>query len=174
MTLNAESALSHPTVGKALTEIQIGAFATLALYTLFERRQEEGRFAPWLRSIPRSLPVLAQWSDEELKLLNGSPVIEALSMRRSGVNASYFAAFRSLEEKGFADVFPPKDYPIDDYIWACNVIFQSAMTLQIPADAKGNVQAREIMALVPMVDFAKRASKVLHVAHAVSTKTTNP
>jgi len=177
MMLTPERALAHPTVGKALSAIQIGDFATLAFYTLFERRQDEGKFSSWLRSIPPQLSVLAAWTDEELKLLTGSPVIEALATRRAGVNSSYFAAFRAFEQKGNADVFPAKDYPLEDYIWACNVIFQRAMTLQVPLEGekeKPKQQAREVMALVPMIDFAKRSGKVrLLISRAPSNPCSN-
>ena len=85
LAMTASAALADPHLGEAFRRLQGGEFVTLALYILQQKKKEDSKWAPWLRAIPPTseLPILHSWKEDELYELKGSPLLDALGVRRS-------------------------------------------------------------------------------------------
>ena len=85
LALTSENALKDPVIGKGLGALKGGEFVTIVLHLLYHRKKDDSQWSPWLRAIPslEELPLLINWKEAELHELKGSPVLDAMAVRRN-------------------------------------------------------------------------------------------
>ncbi|KAK9762634.1 hypothetical protein K7432_011450 [Basidiobolus ranarum] len=149
--------LSTQTTGIAniLQDEEIGGGVALTLSLLFEYSQ--GEDSPWhgyIQSLPKSedLPIL--WSDEEVKLLEGTEIHESIGKEKIDLKDDYENLVMPILEK-YPTLFPKDIFTFENFLNASTVVASRAFQVD---DYHGD-------ALLPLADLFnhKTADENLHI-----------
>ncbi|CAM9809509.1 unnamed protein product, partial [Phaeothamnion confervicola] len=134
---------------EAITD-DLGEYLAIALLLVNERGKGEDSFwKPYIDVLPTSQDVFPTyvWAEEELALLEGSPVLAATESMKRKLRAEY-AALQDLFQR-LPDKFPADIFTFDAFEWAFSVLFSRAIRLgSLTTGASG-----EAVALVPYADL---------------------
>lgn len=123
------------------------ALATLLVYEARVAGDAASFWAPYLRMLPHSerdgLNLLFMWSDDDLRMMEGSPTLAAALSLRHKLAREY----EGVRERLYARhprVFPEPAFTYDAFLWAFAVLFSRAVLM--PSDG-------DVLALVPYADL---------------------
>jgi hypothetical protein len=107
-------------------------YIALAVMLIQERAKQEASFwKPYLDILPKDedMVPLFRWSDEEMKLLHGSPSLAAARSLRGKLRSEFQSVKDSFLEKDRSR-FPADVFTIEAWEWAFAVLFSRAIMLR--------------------------------------------
>jgi hypothetical protein len=148
MDLLLTKARAQQVMGQNVITDDLSEYIAVALLLIRERNLgKESFWAPYINVLPTMEEVgpAFSWTDEQLDLLSGSPVVPAAMSMRKKLEMEY----AELQDGLFAshpDMFPPSVYDFAAFSWAFTVLFSRAIRL-------GSLSTGEAIALVPYADL---------------------
>jgi hypothetical protein len=124
--ISTASALEHPDlkqVWEAHPYLSEGR-SPMAVQLLWERKLgSRSKYAQWLAMLPPSLDLPMMWSRSERKALKGSYTLDRVLADIEGLVEDYEKVFVRGIFKTHGEMFPAKDFTLDDYFWAWSIIW---------------------------------------------------
>jgi len=120
----------------------------LSLHLLCEAVNPASFFAPYIAILPDSYSTALYYSQDELQLLKGSPVLSDVLGQRRNIARQYAYFYRLFQISEDAANLPIKDFCYDDYRWAVS----SVMTRQNQVPSIESTENRSL-ALIPLWDM---------------------
>lgn len=127
---------------------ELSEYIAIALLLVAERAKGEKSFwKPYLDVLPTVEDVYPTylWTEEDIALLNGSPVIATTDSMRRKLELEYATVEKDLLDK-FPEILPQVVQTYEAFQWAFAILFSRAIRL-------GGLSTGEAVALVPYADL---------------------
>mmetsp|Transcript_4302 Transcript_4302/g.5892 ORF Transcript_4302/g.5892 Transcript_4302/m.5892 type:complete len:583 (-) Transcript_4302:196-1944(-) len=152
MTLCLTKNSAREALGEDALPETINEYLAIACQLIHERfiKGDKSYFKDYIGILPEVNEVnpTFTWNDDDLKFLDGSPVIAATKSLQMKLEREYNALLGGeggLCEK-FPDRFPREQFSLENWIWAFTMLFSRAIRLR-------NLKQGESLAMVPYADL---------------------
>mmetsp|Transcript_57922 Transcript_57922/g.141524 ORF Transcript_57922/g.141524 Transcript_57922/m.141524 type:complete len:643 (+) Transcript_57922:1541-3469(+) len=139
-------------LGKDALPREINEYLAIACLLIHEKyvMGPKSFFGPYMGILPETQEVnpTFAWTDDDLKFLDGSPVVAATRSLQAKLQREYDALLGGPDGlcTRFPDRFPKEHFTYENWVWAFTMLFSRAIRLR-------NCREGETLALVPYADL---------------------